>query len=109
MRSVPINVARGEPFALPFVIAFDGFDFTGVTVVAQVRETVEAGVLATPTVTVTATGTGELAGTLTMTGEQTEVLPDRCVLAVQASRSSPAWGPHTAPTATLNVETPGVR
>lgn len=109
MRSEPVQLNRGEPFIAPFTLAVDGHDFTGCTVVAQVRASAEGAVLATPTVNVTAAGTGSLTGELTLSSQQTGALPDRCMLAVQVSRSTPAWGPYSVPACVLNVQTPWVR
>lgn len=109
MRPSPLAIQRGEPFTLPVIMTVEGLDFTDVTLTAQVRENAEAGLLATPTVSITSAGVGELQATVTMTTAQTAVLTDRCVLFVRAARTSPAWGPHTVPAATLHVTTPGVR
>lgn len=109
MRTDAFHLNRGEPFLAPFTMSVDGHDFTGCVVVAQVRASVDTAVLATPTIDVSSSGVGFLTGTVTMTSQQTAALPARCTLAMQVSRSAPAWGPHSVPVITLNVETPWVR
>lgn len=109
MRLEALSVTRGEAWVHPVSLQMDGFDWTGCTLTAQVREHAEAKLLAVPTVTITSTSDGVMEADLNMTAQQTAVLKERCQLALQVQRTAPAFGPQSIIVACLHVEVPGVR
>ena len=94
---------------LPLVLSLASLDWSGMTVTCQIRESAEGPLLTAATVAATSAGVGEWSGTASLTQAQTASLPDRCTVFVRASRTSPAFGPHTVPVVNLQVATPGVR
>jgi hypothetical protein len=98
------TIVAGDKAVFPFRLEYSGFDWAGATVTAQVRSSPTGAVLATPAQTLDSGTLGVLTGTLTLSKTQTDALPKRCYLELEAEKEASGFGPVTIFRIELTVE-----
>jgi hypothetical protein len=103
MYNAQIQRIRGDQIVQPVILTRAGFDWSGVTVTAQVRETPDGAVLATPSISTDTASLGTATVTLTLPGATTAALPKRVVMEMQVEKSSVSFGPYTVLRLTIDI------
>lgn len=105
MHRATIDLTRGDKFSFAWTMTKAGFDFTGSTILAQVRALgdPDGASLAEADVTVDTGTVGTATAVASIEGSVTQGFPEKVVLEIEVSKSAASWGPHTIVRLTLNV------
>lgn len=95
MTTIKRTSVKGDQFTQTCTVQLPDFDFSASTVLAQVRKLTTSTVLAEPTIIKDSSTIGTLVVVLTLTGEQTQLFPDRCYLELQVGADGEDFGPYT--------------
>ena len=104
MYTDTIKRTRGDQVVVPLRLVRPAFDFAGMTVIAQVRETPDGAVLATPALATDTSTLGVALITATIEGSTTQTLPRKVVLEIQVQQSAASFGPFTVLRLTIELD-----
>lgn len=100
VTTIRAAVIRGREWSQTVAVAAAGVDFTGATVVGQVRVAPGAALLASATITTDASTLGQVEITAALSAAVTAHLPDTCLLEIAVDHS----GAGVPPSSVLCVE-----
>ncbi len=99
-----IKRIRGDQVVVPLKLVRADFDWAGTTVTAQVRETPDGALRATPSLTTDTSTLGTALVTATLSGATTQTLPAKVVLEIQVEKSAASFGPFTVLRLTIEFD-----
>jgi hypothetical protein len=92
-----VEITRGDRYSRNLEVEIPTVDFSGAVVEIQIREKPSSALLhdASADATLVTSTVGEMTIVITLPGDVTDTLPDRCTLDVRISKAAISLGPLT--------------